>query len=133
MSWADRTYLRVGTSARYTCEVHRGYILPPDLNLTKPWAGTIRADYVLGTWGERDTLTGLRSAPSGPPGLFVGDIRQGEYRRLLVALLDADSGRLFVAVYGQGMPRHRRRVIAAAGARLAALAATTATASTPDR
>ena len=121
MEWLLRQYRRVGTSTRYSCGDGARCALPPELTLTKPWAGRINADLVLSTYGERDALTGLRATqpPAGRPYTdarpYTGDILTGGRRRLLVAVVVKDAHGepeyLLVALH-RGLPRRRTQATA---------------------
>ena len=117
MSWTKRHYRQGSTSTHYTCDRHQRFPLPPDLTLTKPWAGGIRADLVLSTHGRKDTLTGLRravlpaTAKVSGAAVYTGDVLTEGRRRLLVAVLVAGEDMpLLIAVHTR-MPRQRTRAV----------------------
>ena len=112
MSWITRTYQRDDDRrTRYAAtDARPRFPMPAELTVTPPFAGGIRADYVLSPWGERAVITGLRRHGHAPGG-YVGNLSlAGGKRRLVVALLlpVGDPRELHVAV-ASGHPKFWRK------------------------
>lgn len=120
MSWLIRVYEGSPPSTRYECENHRQFPLPKVVTLTKPWTSRISAELVLSTYGQKDTISGLRLArlPNGKvicnATAYVGDLIIGERKRLLVVVMPKSVESLFLVGIHSGMPRKRREATLAA-------------------